>query len=207
VRRINDVEATGREDGCDARDPTRGGRRRGLIPARGREPADAVGVGTPAIGAARSERRATGIVRDTIWGCCCPPADARSWLPHAQRTDPSIRLLLRRAGARSADGLERPRKDRAMAGHADSSTLNVQPRQRRMVYEALAKEPSGCSVKELLRNGDIAESDLRETLRKLDSAGLAQRIKGTWCAIPLQGAEPASTSGREAGVGDTLDTA
>jgi hypothetical protein len=67
-----------------------------------------------------------------------------------------------------------------MAEHADSSTLNVQPRQR------LAKEPSGRSVKELLRNGDIPESDLRETLRKLDSAGLAQRIKGTWRAIPLR---------------------
>jgi predicted transcriptional regulator len=73
-----------------------------------------------------------------------------------------------------------------MAEYADSSTLNVQPRQRRMVYEVLAKEPSGRSVKELLRNGDIPESDLRETLRKLDSAGLAQRIKGTWRAIPLR---------------------
>jgi predicted transcriptional regulator len=92
-----------------------------------------------------------------------------------------------------------------MAEHADASTLNVQPRQRRMIYEDLAKAPSGRSVKELLRNGDIPESDLRETLRKLDSAGLAQRIKGTWRAIPLEGADAASTSGQETGVGDTLD--
>jgi hypothetical protein len=81
-----------------------------------------------------------------------------------------------------------------MAEHADSSTLNVQPRQRRMVYEDLAKEPGGRSVKELLRDGDIPEDDLRETLRKLASAGLAQRVKGTWRAVPLQGADPASTS-------------
>ena len=92
-----------------------------------------------------------------------------------------------------------------MAEHADSSTLNVQPRQRRMVYEDLAKEPSGRSVKELLRDGDIPEVDLRETLRKLDSAGLAQRIKGTWRAIPLQGVDTGSTSSQETGVGDTLD--
>jgi predicted transcriptional regulator len=90
-----------------------------------------------------------------------------------------------------------------MAQHANFSTLNVQPRQRRMVYEDLAKEPSGRSVKELLRDGNIPEDDLRETLRKLDSAGLAQRVKGTWRAIPLQGADP--TSGQDTGVGDTLD--
>lgn len=92
-----------------------------------------------------------------------------------------------------------------MAEHPAPSTLNVQPRQRRMVYEDLAKAPAGLSVKDLLRNGDIPESDLRETLRKLDSAGLAQRIKGTWRAIPLQGADPGSTSGQETRVGDTLD--
>ena len=92
-----------------------------------------------------------------------------------------------------------------MAELADSSTLNIQPRQRRMVYEDLAKEPSGRSVKDLLRDGDIPEVDLRETLRKLDSAGLARRIKGTWRAIPLQGADPRATSGHETAVGDTLD--
>jgi hypothetical protein len=77
-----------------------------------------------------------------------------------------------------------------MAEHADSSTLNVQPRQRRMVYEDLAKVPAGRSVKELLRAGDLPESDLRETLRKLDSAGLAQRIKHRWRAVPLRGCRP-----------------
>ena len=72
-----------------------------------------------------------------------------------------------------------------MAGPADLSTLNIQPRLRRMVYEDLAKEPSGCSVKELLRDGDVPELELRETLRKLDSAGLAERISGRWRAVPL----------------------
>jgi predicted transcriptional regulator len=92
-----------------------------------------------------------------------------------------------------------------MARQADSSTLNVQPRQRRMVYEDLAKAPAGRSVKELLRDSDMAESDLRETLRKLDSAGLAQRIKGTWRAVPLQGADGGSTTEHETGAGDELD--
>jgi hypothetical protein len=59
-----------------------------------------------------------------------------------------------------------------------------------MVYEDLAKEPSGRSVKAMLRDGNLPEDDLRETLRKLHSAGLAQRVKGTWRAIPLQGADP-----------------
>ena len=85
-----------------------------------------------------------------------------------------------------------------MAEHADSSTLNVQPRQRRMVYEDLAKEPAGRSVKDLLRDGDIPESELRETLRKLDSAGLAERIKGTWRAIPLEDAGPDPRAVKEA---------
>ena len=92
-----------------------------------------------------------------------------------------------------------------MAEYADASTLNVQPRQRRMIYEALASEPAGLSVKDLLRDGDIPESDLRETLRKLDSAGLAERVKGTWRAIPIQAAVPAPTNGQAAGVADTVD--
>jgi predicted transcriptional regulator len=92
-----------------------------------------------------------------------------------------------------------------MAQQADPATLNVQPRQRRMVYEDLAKAPAGRSVKELLRDGDMAESDLRETLRKLDSAGLAQRVKGTWRAVPLQGADGGSTNGHETGAGDAPD--
>jgi hypothetical protein len=77
-----------------------------------------------------------------------------------------------------------------MAQRADTATLNVQPRQRRQVYEELAKVPEGRSVKELLLERNIPETDLRETLRKLDAAGLAQRIKGTWRAIPLEAAQP-----------------
>ena len=73
-----------------------------------------------------------------------------------------------------------------MVRRADSAALNVQPRQRRQVYEGLAQVPDGCSVKDLLRDMDIPEPDLRETLRKLDDAGLAQRIKGTWRAVPLE---------------------
>jgi DNA-binding Lrp family transcriptional regulator len=76
-----------------------------------------------------------------------------------------------------------------MAPRADSATLNVQPRQRRIVYAALAADPEGRSVKELLGEMDIPEPELRETLRKLDAAGLARRIKGTWVATPLEGAE------------------
>jgi predicted transcriptional regulator of viral defense system len=79
-----------------------------------------------------------------------------------------------------------------MAPRPDSAALNVQPRQRRHVYEGLAKMPAGRSVKDLLGDFDMRESDLRETLRKLDNAGLAQRIKGTWRAIPLETAERGS---------------
>ena len=79
-----------------------------------------------------------------------------------------------------------------MAQLADHAALNVQPRQRRQVYESLAKVPDGCSVKDLLRDTDFPESDLRETLRRLDSAGLAHRVKGTWRAVPIEGAEKPS---------------
>jgi hypothetical protein len=72
-----------------------------------------------------------------------------------------------------------------MAPRADSAALNVQPRRRRTVYEGLAKEPAGRSVKELLDDFDMPEPDLRETLRKLDAAGLAHRVKGNWTAVPL----------------------
>ena len=78
-----------------------------------------------------------------------------------------------------------------MPPRADSATLNVQPRQRRVVYEGLAKLPAGRSVKDLLGEFNIPESELRETLRKLDAAGLAKRSKGTWSAVPLETAEPA----------------
>jgi hypothetical protein len=73
---------------------------------------------------------------------------------------------------------------------ADAATLNVQPRQRRSVYMWLAEAPAGRSVKQLLGEFDIAEPDLRETLRKLDAAGLARRTKGTWMAVPLEGSDP-----------------
>jgi DNA-binding transcriptional ArsR family regulator len=76
---------------------------------------------------------------------------------------------------------------------ADSATLNVQPRQRRSVYEWLAKVPEGRSVKHLLGELSIPEPELRETLRKLDAAGLAKRVKGTWVAVPLEGSDQSTT--------------
>jgi hypothetical protein len=45
-------------------------------------------------------------------------------------------------------------------------------------------------VKQLLAELDIPETELRETLRKLDQAGLAQRTKATWFAVPLQPPPP-----------------
>jgi hypothetical protein len=77
-----------------------------------------------------------------------------------------------------------------MAPPADSATLNVQPRQRRVVYAGLAELPAGRSVKDLVSHFKIPESDLRESLRKLDEAGLAKRTKGTWSAVALETAEP-----------------
>jgi hypothetical protein len=74
--------------------------------------------------------------------------------------------------------------------HPDAAALNLQPRQRRRVYLWLAEAPAGRSVKHLLGELDIAEPELRETLRKLDTAGLARRIKGAWMAVPLEAAEP-----------------
>ena len=83
------------------------------------------------------------------------------------------------------------RKD-AVPPQASAATLNVQPRQRRGVYEALATLPTGGSVKDLLREFEIPEAELREALRKLDAAGLVQRTKGTWSAVPLTSAEQES---------------
>lgn len=77
-----------------------------------------------------------------------------------------------------------------MTRPADPSTLNVQPRQRRRVYMCLAEAPDGGTVKHLLDVLDITESDLRETLRKLNAAGLARRHGGTWTAVPLTATEP-----------------
>jgi predicted transcriptional regulator len=78
-----------------------------------------------------------------------------------------------------------------VASAANATALNVQPRQRRAVYEALAGAPTGCSVKELLGELDMPEPDLRSSLRKLDEAGLALRVKGRWSAVPLEPSEPA----------------
>jgi predicted ArsR family transcriptional regulator len=72
----------------------------------------------------------------------------------------------------------------------DAAMLNVQPRQRRSVYTRLAEAPAGLSVKHLLVELDITEPELRETLRKLDAAGLARRTRATWMAVPLEGSDP-----------------
>ncbi len=82
-----------------------------------------------------------------------------------------------------------------MAPRADSTALNVQPRQRRVVYDGLAQAPDGRSVKELLTDFDIPERDLRETLRKLDEAGLAQRVKGVWKAVSIESGDVADGNG------------
>ena len=72
-----------------------------------------------------------------------------------------------------------------MPPQADAATLNVQPQQRREVYERLSQLPEPMSVKELLEETGIPEVQLRDALRKLDAAGLAQRVKGAWSAVPL----------------------
>lgn len=70
---------------------------------------------------------------------------------------------------------------------ADSALLNVQPRERRSVYEALARVPDGRSVKELLADVEMSEPILRESLRKLDAAGLVMRVGRLWTAVRLDG--------------------
>ena len=67
----------------------------------------------------------------------------------------------------------------------DSALLNVEPRHRRSVYEALARTPDGLSVKELLADVEMPEPNLRESLRKLDAAGLVMRVGRLWTAVPL----------------------
>ena len=74
-----------------------------------------------------------------------------------------------------------------MPAIADSALLNVQPRERRSVYEALARVPDGRSVKELLTDVEMSEPILRESLRKLDAAGLVMRVGRLWTAVPLDG--------------------
>src|SRR3954463_10972665 len=81
-----------------------------------------------------------------------------------------------------------------MHPQAHSATLNVQPRQRRTVYDRLATLPAGRSVRELLDDFEMPETELRETLRKLDQAGLARRGKGVWQAIPIEQPDRDSTA-------------
>ena len=76
-----------------------------------------------------------------------------------------------------------------MPPQADAATLNIQPRQRRYVYDTLAMLPTGRSLKDLLDEFEMPERELREALRKLDAAGLARRTKGSWSAVPLETAE------------------
>ena len=78
-----------------------------------------------------------------------------------------------------------------MPPRVDPALLNVQPRQRREVYERLSALSEGRSVKELLDDLSISEPELRETLRKLDEAGLARREKARWSAVPLEGVDRA----------------
>jgi hypothetical protein len=92
-----------------------------------------------------------------------------------------------------------------MAPAADAATLNVQPRQRRDVYERLAKLPAGQSVKDLLGGVEMPESELRESLRKLDKAGLARRVNRTWTAVPVETAGRGSRSAPETASGSPLD--
>jgi hypothetical protein len=73
---------------------------------------------------------------------------------------------------------------------ADAAMLNVQPRERRHVYAALAKTPEGLSVKELLAEVEMSEPILRQSLRKLDEAGLAMRVGRLWTAVRLEGDDP-----------------
>ena len=86
----------------------------------------------------------------------------------------------------------------------NAADLNVQPRVRRVVYEGLANLPAGRSVRDLLGDLGMPESELRETLRKLDQAGLARRTRGTWCAVPLETDRP-PTSAPDSGSGTPAD--
>jgi predicted ArsR family transcriptional regulator len=78
-----------------------------------------------------------------------------------------------------------------MAPRTNSAALNIQPRQRRDVYHALGKVPAGRSVTDLLADVDMPEHDLRESLRKLDAAGLVQRNNAMWRAMSSDGGDPA----------------
>lgn len=73
-----------------------------------------------------------------------------------------------------------------MAAQVDIATLGRQPRSRRDVYDRLAAAENGRSAKDLVSEAGVPEADLRETLRKLEAAGLAQRVKGVWNAVPVE---------------------
>jgi hypothetical protein len=77
-------------------------------------------------------------------------------------------------------------KDRLMTMRVDAATLGRQPRQRRTVYEQLAKDAEGRSVSDLLQDWSAPEAELRETLRKLEAAGLVERKRAVWTAIPIE---------------------
>ena len=79
---------------------------------------------------------------------------------------------------------------------ADAAALNVQPRQRRDVYQALAQTPEGRSVKELLAEVEMSETDLRHSLRKLNEAGLVLRAGRLWTAVPLDAPDPPAVAER-----------
>jgi hypothetical protein len=103
----------------------------------------------------------------------------------------SINMHIERSGTRCGR-IAPPPKGPTMPPVPNAADLNVQPRQRRVVYERLAKLPAGRSVRALLDDFAIPESELRETLRKLDHAGLARSTRGTWWAVPLETAQPPS---------------
>ena len=53
-------------------------------------------------------------------------------------------------------------------------------------------------MKELLAEVDMSEPNLRQSLRKLDEAGLAMRAGRLWTAVELDGAEPVSSAPEQA---------
>jgi len=84
----------------------------------------------------------------------------------------------------------------ASSGHSLSASSAAWPasRQRRSVYEALAKTPDGLSTKDLLADVEMSEPNLRESLRKLDAAGLIMRVGRLWTAVPLGAEDPPSST-------------
>ncbi len=74
-----------------------------------------------------------------------------------------------------------------MTTRVDAATLGRQPKQRRTVYEHLARDAEGRSVSQLLEDSTAPEAELRETLRKLEAAGLVQRHRAVWTAVPIDG--------------------